>query len=126
MPLLAIMESNREAVLEFNIQQLVSSAGDGNLKDNSKCSLELRKFLSKAPIEKVQEYITTCLETSFTNSGLVLQDLINQLGKRLEYDVEYGLYQGRTNQIGFDGIWKTPDGKAIVVEVKQPMLTVYH
>jgi hypothetical protein len=28
-------------------------------------------------------------------SGLVLQDIINELGRRLDYQVENGLYQGR-------------------------------
>jgi hypothetical protein len=118
MPLLDLVENSFETVLKLNIQQVVSNAGDGRLRDGSLCSDELRQFLSLVPSEKLQEYIDGCLNQSFENSGLVLQELVNELGKRLEYDIEPGLYQGRRNQVGFDGIWQTAQGQAIVVEVK--------
>lgn len=40
------------------------------------------------------------------------------MGRRLDYDVENGLYQGRPKLIGFDGLWRGVDGHALVVEVK--------
>jgi hypothetical protein len=46
------------------------------------------------------------------------QDIVNELGRRLDYEVENGLYQGRPSAIGFDGIWTAPDGHALVVEIK--------
>lgn len=49
---------------------------------------------------------------------MVLQDLINELGRRLDYNVENGRYQGTSNAIGFDGIWVSPENHSIVVEVK--------
>jgi hypothetical protein len=48
---------------------------------------------------------------------MVLQDLVNELGRRLDYVVTNGRYQGTSNSIGFDGIWKS-EGHTIVVEVK--------
>jgi hypothetical protein len=48
----------------------------------------------------------------------VLQDIVNELGRRLEYDVTNGRYQGTTNAVGFDGIWRDPSGHGLVVEVK--------
>ena len=42
----------------------------------------------------------------------------NELGRRLDYQVENGKYQGTTNAIGFDGIWVSPEAHSIVVEVK--------
>lgn len=57
------------------------------------------------------------LSEGFTNSGCVLQEVINELGRRLDYKVENGLYQGRSNRIGYDGIWSDNHG-ALVVEVK--------
>jgi hypothetical protein len=47
-----------------------------------------------------------------------LQDVVNELGRRLDYNVENGLYQGRSNAIGFDGLWSEINGQTIVVEVK--------
>ena len=49
---------------------------------------------------------------------MVLQDLVNELGRRLDYKVTNGRYQGTTNAIGFDGLWIAPEGNAIVAEVK--------
>ncbi|HKD46481.1 MAG TPA: hypothetical protein VKB67_02225, partial [Rhizomicrobium sp.] len=39
-------------------------------------------------------------------------------GRRLEYQVENGRYQGTTNTIGYDGIWRSPEKKNLVIEVK--------
>jgi hypothetical protein len=49
---------------------------------------------------------------------MVLQDLVNELGRRLDYKVTNGRYQGTTNAIGYDGIWTSPEGHTIVAEVK--------
>lgn len=48
----------------------------------------------------------------------MLQDLVNELGRRLEYDVSNGHYQGTPTKIGFDGIWRSPEEHTIVAEVK--------
>jgi hypothetical protein len=49
---------------------------------------------------------------------MVLQDLANELGRRLEYTVTNGLYQGTVKTVGFDGLWISPEGHSILVEVK--------
>ena len=43
---------------------------------------------------------------------------MNELGRRLDYKVTNGRYQGTTNAIGFDGIWIAPEGHTIIAEVK--------
>jgi hypothetical protein len=118
MPLLALWKSDPISVNEFTIEQVVAAAGNGELKDGSLCSQELRGFLSQVPTPKLAEYIEHCLSSSFTRGGMVLQDLINELGRRLDYRVENGRYQGTTNAVGFDGIWVSPEAQPIVVEVK--------
>ena len=118
MTLIKLWENNSDVVLNWNIRQIVSSAGDGKLKDNSSCSAELRYFLNNAPTEKLFEHVQYCLSEPFDKSGLVLQEIVNEFGRRLDYKVESGFYQGRSNEIGFDGIWESPDGHAIVVETK--------
>lgn len=62
--------------------------------------------------------MNNCLEKPFTNSGFALQDIVNQIGRRLGFEVEDGLYQGNKNDIGFDGLWKFPSDHHVVVEVK--------
>jgi hypothetical protein len=49
---------------------------------------------------------------------MALQDLINELARRLDYQVVNGRYSGTVNAIGFDGIWKSPEGHSLVAEVK--------
>ena len=80
----------------------MSSAGDGDLRDASECSAEIRQFLKVAPSERLFTYARHCLETSFDKSGFVLQDIVNEFGRRLDFDVENGLYRGKRNAIGFD------------------------
>ena len=70
------------------------------------------------PSDFIARYIGQCLEGSYKNSGLVLQDLVNEVGRRLDYKVTNGLYQGKPSAIGFDGIWKTADSNDLLVEVK--------
>ena len=43
---------------------------------------------------------------------------MNELGRRLDYKVENGLYSGKIGSIGHDGLWRSPEGEAIVLEVK--------
>lgn len=118
MPLLDLWESNPDAVGRFNVEQVVTTAGDGVLKDDSVCSREFRQFLPRISTEKLTSYVHHCLATSFARGGMVLQDLINELGRRLDYEIVPGRYQGVVNAIGYDGIWTSPEGHSIVAEVK--------
>src|ERR1700722_10594491 len=118
MPLIALWASNSDAVAEFKIEQVVATAGDGNLRDGSLCSEELRNYLAQIASEKISEYVGQCLTSKFEKGGMVLQDLVNELGRRLDYKVTNGRYQGTSNAIGYDGIWASPEGHSILVEVK--------
>lgn len=118
MSLILIWKSNPEVVSAYRLEQVVSSAGDGNLKDNSPCSTELREYFSMIQSEKLFTYVDECLNAKFDKSGLVLQELVNELGRRLDFEVTNGRYQGVQNSIGYDGIWHSPDGHTLVVEVK--------
>jgi hypothetical protein len=93
MPLLAFWESNPDEIGKSSIEQIVAMAGDGNLKDNSSCSDELRQYLAEADSPKLATYIEYCLESGFQKSGFVFQDLVNELGQRLDYEVVNGRYQ---------------------------------
>jgi hypothetical protein len=118
MPLLALWTSNRDAIAEFSIEQVVATAGDGSLKDGSVCSNELREYLTQIPTPKIASYVDQCLGSSFNKGGLVLQDLVNELGRRLDYQVTNGQYQGTVGTVGFDGIWLSPEAHSIIAEVK--------
>ncbi len=117
MPLLEIWNATRDSVLKMNLEAIVRIAGDGQLKDGSETSIEFRQFLTEVESEKLAEYATYCIENSFTSSGQVLQDVINEIGRRLGFKAENGRYQGVRNDIGYDGIWSS-NGEYLVVEVK--------
>jgi hypothetical protein len=118
MPLLALWSSNPDAIGQFTIEQIAAAAGTGDLRDNTDCAQELREYLSQVTSQKLAEYIERCLSAHFSKSGSVLQDLINELGRRLDYKVTNGRYQGTVNLIGYDGIWVSPEGQTLILEVK--------
>lgn len=118
MPLLELWSSNPQVIAQFSIQQIVNAAGSGTLQDGSDCSTELREYLRQVVTEQLAGYIETCLTSPFSNSGRVLQDLVNELGRRLDFSVTNGRYQGSVNAIGHDGLWLSPEDHAIVLEVK--------
>jgi hypothetical protein len=118
MPLISLWESNPTAVTEFTIEQVVATAGDGNLKDGSLCAQELQSYLAQIPSEKLAVYVTQCLSSKLEKGGMILQDLVNELGRRLDYRVTNGRYQGTVNAVGYDGIWLSPEGATIITEIK--------
>ncbi len=118
MALIELWKATPQQFDQYQVRQIVSFAGDGRLRDNSEASYEFRTFLSLQDSAKLFEYVEQCLQEKFQDSGLVLQDLVNELGRRLEYDVENGAYRGGSSKIGFDGIWRLPDDRALIVEVK--------
>jgi hypothetical protein len=117
-PLLEFWKNSPLGVEQLTIEQVVASAGSGSLTDGSDCSKELRSYLAQVPSSKIASYIERCLSSTFLRSGMVLQDLINELGRRLDYEVTPGRYQGTTNSIGYDGLWVSPEGHVIIAEVK--------
>lgn len=118
MSLLEIYNSTPGSIAHFKVEQIVSAAGEGELKDGTNCSEQLRAYFGQVPTEKLALYVEHCLTSAFPKNGLVLQDLINELGRRLDYQVTDGLYQGVKGQVGFDGVWLSPESHSLVIEVK--------
>lgn len=117
MSLTGLWLHDREEVAAKHIQQIISFAGQGKLRDESEASKDLREFLAHVPLDLLARYADECLRDRFEDSGLALQDIVNQVGRRLGFEVEYGRYRGTRNGIGYDGIWRGGDTE-IVVEVK--------
>lgn len=95
------------------IAQIIKFAGQGKLLDGSHASAEFRQYLSYVSTDILHEYAQQCLAGNFADSGLALQDIVNQAGERLDLTIDYGAYRS-----GADGIWHLPDGRSIVIEVK--------
>ena len=101
-----------------SIDQIISISGDGNLRDGTETSKQVRELLANVPTVNIIRYVDECLNSSFPQSGLALQDLVNEIGRRLGFSIEAGYYRGGGSKIGFDGIWKAKDGYSLVIEVK--------
>ena len=118
MPLLNLWRDAKSAVLDMNIQQVVGNAGNGRLRDGSDSEHELRAYLREVPSDKLEEYAQFCLNNAFEDGGRALQDIVNELARRLDFAVENGRYQGTKGSVGFDGVWRNGEASALVVEVK--------
>jgi hypothetical protein len=101
-----------------SLAQILSFAGDGKLKDDNVTSKEFRELLEQVPSSLLRQFADNCLTEKFEDSGFALQDIINQIGSRLGFVVENGLYRGKQNDIGYDGIWTSNEGHCLILEVK--------
>jgi hypothetical protein len=119
MSLVNLWKENPDNVKTKHIQQIISFAGSGQLLDGSETSKEFRGFLSYIPSSLLQRYASECVGDKFDDRGLALQDVVNEVGRRLGFIVTAGRYRGVPGQPGNDGLWLFPDkGRAIVIEVK--------
>ena len=118
MALLDLLKKSPDQVKDKQVQQLIAFAGAGKLIDDSDCSAEFRAFLGSVSSSNLKNNAEQCLNQTFTDSGLALQDIVNEIGSRLGAEVTPGRYRGTSRHLGFDGLWKFANGHAIVIEVK--------
>ena len=104
MALKDLWKNSPDQLRDKHFQQIIAFAGAGKLKDGAATSNELRDFLAVVPSNILKSYAEDCLTGSFPDSGLALQDVVNQIGKRLGYAVRDGQYRGKPGIIGFDGL----------------------
>ena len=69
-------------------------AGTGRLLDGSTTSAEFRDFLAKVHSRPLVRYADECMSGRFESSGLALQDVVNESGTRLGFEVRPGRYRG--------------------------------
>ena len=125
MPLIDIWRSNPESIKGYAIRQVLAIAGDGRIRDEFNCATQLRAYLRETTSDKLAAYALECLEDGFEDSGFVFQDVVNEIGRRLEFDVENGRYRGKQGTEGFDGLWRVGSDHAIIVEVKTTEATTH-
>src|SRR6266446_1051726 len=119
MSLTSLWKSQKDELSAKHVQAMVGLAGDGKLRDGSKASDEFCEFLTHVPSTLLARYANECLhDDKFAESSCALQDVINEVGRRLGFVVENGLYRGKVNDIGHDGLWRSDDSSAIILEVK--------
>lgn len=117
MSLKELLSVTPEALSSYKIEQIVAICGNGKLRTGAESETDLRYFLSQQTAEQLALHASYCLQNAFTQSGFVLQDTVNEIGRRLGFEVTNGRYSGVRNENGFDGLWTT-GATRFVVEVK--------
>jgi hypothetical protein len=117
MALIDLWQTDRPQITAKRIDQLIAFAGEGELRDGNQTSTEFRSLLKIAPSDLIGRWIEESLDRRFSDFGFVVQDAVNEIGRRLGFDVEHGVYRSHANQ-GWDGLWRSPNDRAIVVESK--------
>jgi hypothetical protein len=69
-------------------------------------------------VGQIRDYIEESLRNPGAQFNRAFQDLINYLGHFMEFEVDFGRYQGVQGQIGHDGLWESISGFSLVIEVK--------
>jgi len=105
----------------MTLKQIVNIAGDEML-ESEEAVKEIREFFTMIDPQTMGRLLRECYSKEkkhkFETRGFAFQDLINEMGRRLGYNVENGLYRGKKNEVGFDGLWQAKDGSYIIMESK--------
>jgi len=118
MALIDLWKGDRSQILEKRLQQLIAFAGEGRLRDGNDTSDEFRTLLRVVPSDLLAHWVDEILAERFEGSGLALQDIVNEIGRRLGFEVAYGLYRGKAGALNQDGFWRLGPQQGIVVESK--------
>ncbi|CCC41086.1 hypothetical protein [Haloquadratum walsbyi] len=108
-------------MVELTLDRIVNLAGDWT--DGSRASEQFREIIEdeQTTTEEIEAYLQEAINGSEPYHNKALQDLVNNFGRRLGFEIEYGVYQGRSDTIGYDGHWistATDDDTHLVVETK--------
>ena len=122
MALLDLWNDSPEQLQDKQVHQLIAFAGAGRLLDNTSCCPEFRAFLAAVSSANLSLYSDQCLAQSFQDSGLALQDIVNEVGARLGVTVKAGRYRGTTNTLGSTVCGHSPAGARLLWRSRQLML----
>lgn len=117
MALIDLWNTDKQQIVTKRIDQLIAYAGEGRLLDGNTTSIEYRALLKAVTSDQIGKWIKECFENKFSDSGFVLQDAINEIGRRLDFDVSHGYYRSHSHA-SYDGLWKIGNDRAIIVESK--------
>ena len=115
MDLVTLARNNPDAFEKKTIDQIVAITDDGKLHDGSECARQVREFLKFQTAERIAKYAHYCLKHPSDVNNAALQDIVNEIGRRLEFDVVYGKYFGSRQTDGYDGLWASGPNQLVVV-----------
>jgi hypothetical protein len=95
-----IVGTRRDEIMQLKtLEDLLELTG--GLADDV-ASARFRKAIEDSNIsslEDLEQWVKECLEKSGEKFNKALQDIINAVGKRLGFDVAYGLYKGKPTKL---------------------------
>jgi hypothetical protein len=90
--------------MELTLEVIVDLAGE--LKDGSRASEKLReKIQGDATLGDIELLLDESLRGSDSYHNRALQDIVNNIGSRLGFEVEYGAYKPSSGNPSHDGLW---------------------
>jgi hypothetical protein len=109
-------------MVELTLDRIVRLAGDWN--DDSRASEQFREIIEdeQTTTEEIEAYLLEAMRGTEQHHNRALQDIVNNIGRRLGFEIEYGVYQGQSDTIGYDGHWistATEDDTHLIVETKK-------
>ena len=115
MDLVTLARNNPAAFEKKTIDQIVAITDDGKLHDGSECARQVREYLKFQPASRIVAYANYCLKHSSEINNAALQDIVNEIGRRLEFEISYGKYFGSRHPDGYDGLWSSGPAQLVVV-----------
>jgi hypothetical protein len=108
--------------MELTLEVIVDLAGE--LKDGSRASEKLReKIQDDATLGDIESLLDESLSGSDSYHNRALQDIVNNIGSRLGFEVEYGAYKPSSGGPAYDGLWVSNQLESeevyLVVEIKK-------
>ena len=94
-------------MVELTLELLIDIAGE--YRDGSTSAKRFRSILQdeQTTQEEVEQFLNEALNGTETYHNRAFQDIVNNIGQRLGFTVEYGPFQGTSRNIGNDGLWKS-------------------
>lgn len=92
-------------MVELTIERIAGLAGEWT--DGSRASEQFRDIIQneQTTTDEIEAFLTEALENTGSHHNHAYQDIVNNIGERLGFTVEYGIYQGKSSEIGYDGRW---------------------
>jgi hypothetical protein len=92
-------------MVELTIERIADLAGEWT--DGSRASAQFQEIIQdeQTTTDEIASFLTEAVESTGSHQNHAFQDLVNNIGERLGFAVDYGLYQGTQSEIGYDGRW---------------------
>ncbi|NWG10438.1 hypothetical protein HXY33_01615 [Candidatus Bathyarchaeota archaeon] len=107
-------------MVNVTVEKLVQLTGE--LKNNSPSSEKFRTFISSPDIARtdLETWVNECLAKTGESFEQAFQDIVNCIGEKLGFKVEYGQYKAGQDMTGYDGKWVSEEASIqLVLEIRR-------